>query len=65
MAVSKNPKRLNAPEEIILAFEAGVRFGRSMETRRPVRSPLWTEPEWWAALAKGMGAQLGETRKKN
>jgi hypothetical protein len=64
MATVKKTKRLSAPEEIIVAFEAGIRFGMSMETRRPVRSPLWTEAEWWAALAKAIGTPPSETRKR-
>jgi hypothetical protein len=64
MVTDKKPKTLSAPEEIIVAFEAGIRFGMSMETRRPVRSPLWTEDEWWVALGKAMGTRSGKTKKR-
>jgi hypothetical protein len=40
--------------EIINAFEAGIRFGIKMELRRPHRDPLWTEAEWQRALTKAL-----------
>jgi hypothetical protein len=64
MGTDKKTKRLSVPEEVIVVFEAGIRFGMSMETRRPVRSPLWTEAEWWAALAKAIGTPPSKTRKR-
>jgi hypothetical protein len=55
MASKKGPEWMSAPEEILVAFEAGIRFGRSMEHRHPRRHPLWSEKEWLAALEKAIG----------
>jgi len=35
------------------AFEAGIVFGRMVQSRR--RHPLWSEDEWLQALIKAVG----------
>jgi hypothetical protein len=55
MAKDKRTVGVDAPEEVVNAFEAGIVFGRMVETRRPRRHPLWTDDEWLQALAKAVG----------
>jgi hypothetical protein len=64
MATDEKPEWLSAPEEIIVAFEAGIRFGRKMESRNPRREPLWTENEWRVGLAEAMGVRRSEIEKE-
>lgn len=45
------------PDEIIAAFEAGIRFGRKMESRHPRRQPIWSEEEWLSGLAQAAGVR--------
>jgi hypothetical protein len=55
MAKDKRTIGVDAPEEVVNAFEAGIVFGRMVETRRPRRFPLWSEDEWLQALIKAVG----------
>ena len=55
MAKDKRTIGVDAPEEVVNAFEAGIVFGRMVESRRPSRFPLWSEDEWLQALIKAVG----------
>jgi hypothetical protein len=44
---------VDASEEVVNAFEAGIVFGRMVQSRR--RHPLWSEDEWLQALIKAVG----------
>jgi hypothetical protein len=55
MATRAKTKWIPPADELICVFEAGIRFGIKMEHRRPLRRPLWTDPEWRKALAKALG----------
>ena len=46
---------VEASEEVVNAFEAGIVFGRMVEIRRPKRHPLWSDDEWLQALIKAVG----------
>ncbi len=46
---------IDASEEVVNAFEAGIVFGRMVESRRPKRHPLWSDDEWLEALNKAVG----------
>jgi len=46
---------VDVSEEVVTAFEAGIVFGRMVESRRPRRNPLWSEDEWLQALIKAVG----------
>jgi len=54
MAKDKNTNGVDASEEVVSAFEAGIVFGRMVESRRPRRDPLWSENEWLQALMKAV-----------
>ena len=54
----------STPEEIIVAFEAGILFGRKMESRHPRRIPVWSEEEWEAGLAQAAGVRRNAAAKK-
>jgi hypothetical protein len=45
MAKDKKTSGVDASEEVVNAFEAGIVFGRMVESRRPTRHPLWSEDE--------------------
>ena len=64
MAKDKKVGWLSIPDEIIAAFEAGIRFGRKMESRHPRRHPIWSEDEWEAALAQAAGVRRNVIVKK-
>ena len=53
MAKDKTTIGVDASEEVVNAFEAGIVFGRMVESRR--RHPLWSEDEWRQALIKAVG----------
>jgi sugar (pentulose or hexulose) kinase len=55
--LAKNKRTIGAEvsEEVVNAFEAGIVFGRMVESRRPKRHPLWSEEEWLQALIKAVG----------
>jgi len=55
MVKDKGTIGVDASEEVVNAFEAGIVFGRMVENRRPKRSPLWSEDEWRQALIKAVG----------
>jgi hypothetical protein len=55
MAEDKKTIEVDASEEVVNAFEAGIVFGRMVENRRPKRAPLWSEDEWLQALIKAVG----------
>jgi hypothetical protein len=55
MARDKSRNGVDASEEVVNAFEAGIVFGRTVEARRPKRHPLWSEDEWLQALIKAVG----------
>jgi hypothetical protein len=55
MANDKKTIGVDASEEVVNAFEAGIVFGRMVENRRPKRAPLWSEDEWRQALIKAVG----------
>jgi hypothetical protein len=55
MARDKRTIGVDVPEEVVSAFEAGIVFGRMVESRRPKRHPLWSDDEWLQALIKGVG----------
>jgi hypothetical protein len=55
MAKDKRTNGVNASEEVVSAFEAGIVFGRMVENRRPRPNPLWSEDEWLQALIKAVG----------
>jgi hypothetical protein len=54
MATRKKTKWISPSNDIVNAFEAGIRFGIKMELRRPHRNPLWTDAEWQKALTKAL-----------
>ena len=53
MARDKRSNGEGVSEEVVNAFEAGIVFGRMVESRR--RHPLWSEDEWLQALIKTVG----------
>jgi hypothetical protein len=55
MAKDKTTIEVDASEEVVNAFEAGIVFGRMVEIRRPKRHPLWSDDEWLQALIKAVG----------
>jgi hypothetical protein len=55
MARDKKTIEVDASEEAVNAFEAGIIVGRMVENRRPKRTPLWSEDEWRQALIKAVG----------
>ena len=55
MAKDKSTIEVDASDEVVNAFEAGIVFGRKVEARRPRRAPLWSEGEWLQALIKAVG----------
>jgi hypothetical protein len=55
MARDKRTNGLDASEEVMNAFEAGIVFGRMVENRRPRPNPLWSDDEWLQALIKAVG----------
>jgi hypothetical protein len=57
MAKDKTTIGVDASEEVVNAFEAGIVFGRMVEIRRPKRHPLWSDDEWLQALIKAVGKQ--------
>jgi hypothetical protein len=50
---------VDVSEEVVNAFEAGIVFGRMVESRRPKRHPLWSDGEWLQALIKAVGKKAG------
>jgi hypothetical protein len=54
MATDKRTIGVDASEEMVNAFEAGIVFGRMVENRRPRHNPLWSEEEWLQALIKAV-----------
>ena len=63
MARDKKTIEVDASEEVVNAFEAGVVFGRMMESRRPRHDPLWSEDEWLQALIKAVGKKAAKVRE--
>jgi hypothetical protein len=61
LAKDKRTNGVDASEEVVNAFEAGIVFGRMVESRRPKRHPLWSDDEWLEALIKAVGKQ-GESK---
>jgi hypothetical protein len=57
MAKDKTTIGVDASEEVVNAFEAGIVFGRMVEIRRPKRHPLWSDDEWLQALINAVGKQ--------
>jgi hypothetical protein len=55
MAKDKRTIGVDVSEELVSAFEAGIVFGRMVESRHPRRHPLWSEAEWIQALIKVAG----------
>jgi hypothetical protein len=55
MARDKRTIGVDVSEEVVTAFEAGIVFGRMVESRRPKRFPLWSDDEWLQALIKAVG----------
>jgi hypothetical protein len=53
MAKDKSTIGVDASEEVVNAFEAGIVFGRMVESRR--HHPLWSDEEWLQALIKAVG----------
>ena len=53
MAKDKRTNGVDASEEVVSAFEAGIVFGRMVAGRR--HHPLWSEDEWLQALIKAVG----------
>jgi len=53
MAKDKRTIGVEVSEEVVNAFEAGIVFGRMVQSRR--RHPLWSEDEWHQALIKAVG----------
>ncbi len=47
---------VDAPIEVVEAFNAGIGFGRMVESRRPRRDPQYSEDEWREALAEAVSA---------
>jgi hypothetical protein len=56
---------IDAPEEVVNAFEAGIVFGRMVESRRPKRHPLWSDDEWLQALNKAVGKKAESKDREN
>jgi hypothetical protein len=54
LAKDKRTIGADVSEEVVIAFEAGIVFGRMAETRRPKRRPLWSDDEWLQALTKAV-----------
>lgn len=52
---------VDAPIEVLVAFEEGIKFGRTMQNRGS--DPLWTEDEWRESLKQAveMGAKMSAT----
>ena len=65
MAKGKKTNGVDASEEVVSAFEAGIVFGRMVESRRPRRHPLWSEEEWLQALIKAVGKKAAKVREWN
>ena len=57
MARDKRTNGGDVSEEVVNAFEAGIVFGRMVESRRPKRHPLWSDDEWLQALIKAVGKE--------
>lgn len=55
LAKDKRTIGVDVSEEVVIAFEAGIVFGRMVEIRRPKRHPLWSDDEWLQALTKAVG----------
>jgi hypothetical protein len=55
MARDKRTIGVDASEEVVNTFEAGIVFRRMVESRRPKRHPLWSDEEWLQALIKAVG----------
>ena len=55
MAKDKRTTGVDVSEEAVVAFEAGIVFGRMAESRRPRPDPLWSDDEWLQALIKAVG----------
>ena len=55
LAKDKRTIGVDVSEEVVNAFEAGIVFGRMVESRRPRRHPLWSENEWLQALIRAVG----------
>ena len=55
MAKDKRTIGVDASEEVVTAFEAGIVLGRMAESRRPKHAPLWSDNEWRQALIKAVG----------
>jgi hypothetical protein len=55
VAKDKRTIGVDASEEVVTAFEAGIVFGRMVESRRPKHAPLWSANEWRQALIKAVG----------
>jgi len=55
---------VDVSEEVVTAFEAGIVFGRMVESRRPKRHPLWSDDEWLQALIKAIGKK-GESKDRD
>jgi hypothetical protein len=55
MARDQRTIGVDVSEEVVTAFEAGIVFGRMVETRRPRHAPLWSDDEWLQALIKAVG----------
>jgi hypothetical protein len=55
MVKDKRTSGADVSEEVVTAFEAGIVFGRMVESRRPRRHPLWSDDEWLQALIKAVG----------
>ena len=53
MAKDKRTIGVEVSEEVVNAFEAGIVFGRMVQSRR--RHPLWSDDEWLQALIKAVG----------
>lgn len=57
---------VDVSEEVVNAFEAGIVFGRMVETRRPRPNPLWSEEEWLQTLMKAVGKKAeSKIRERN
>jgi hypothetical protein len=66
MARDKKTIGVDASEEVVNAFEAGIVFGRMVESRRPKRHPLWSDDEWLQALIKAVGKKAeSKVRERN
>ena len=55
LAKDKRTIGVDVSEEVVNAFEAGIVFGRMVESRRPRRHSLWSENEWLQALIRAVG----------